>query len=669
MLKYFPPDVSLRVEGDLADARPLFGLARATLFKALEMRDKAGVSVGGLTARAGEAGYVQVYLAGPIKIVWVSTGKGPVDTTTVDEPVRNPTPGVEFEADMLHGWIDTGTLVAGAGGITRLRSYRPTGVCASVNNLPAAYHENEKLAVPNHHPELAAGLSQYGWLKPSMYSGTMKRVVQALFGVGKVKDTSKVYVTGLAPSSPERTIQVLYDYKWARTHGVYKAAEKNHWLVEISAVNGVIAMPLPLFSRTTTTTYRNKVAARGDTDTLKVLDEFGGIPSGEMFPSGAALSALITSGKALRLLTAAEIQAFYDKNPYSLTWGWAFSESGRQAHNTAYDAHHSVLRAWHYGIDISLTPHDVSPPAGSPVGAGTAKFQEINNAYILIFAKGYAHLGFRNVLRVPMPVSDEMADFPLEPSVWHTLTLSDVQTPEENPSLYRPTIMVFFVGEQLEAVRGSAWQTNGDFGPEFYSHYLRFYGSSLDVRNDVKLLRESVVGFRDFDISRNPQWMTVDASSYTYSYQLATTLIAPRSCREGYVFMVRDFRGATKLVYISNPGMIRVEAIADGSQTFRTWYVVGFFGEVGRRDPEKPTVPNVTGTPPTYLYAGENWFEDPEARLWYDININTLGKPSYVTAKTVGHTHGPARQYAFQGNQVALSGLKPSTVNWVGHVS
>ena len=37
-----------------------------------------------------------------------------------------------------------------------------------------------------------------------------------------------------------------YSYGFTRTHGIYKAGTKNHWLVEVSAANGVLAMPLGL---------------------------------------------------------------------------------------------------------------------------------------------------------------------------------------------------------------------------------------------------------------------------------------------------------------------------------------------------------------------------------------------------------------------------------------
>lgn len=282
---------------------------------------------------------------------------------------------LEFDADMLHGVIDVGTIEN-----SRLHQFQPTQVCARANGLPFAMQDSAKLAI-----------NQYRTVKPGNFSGAMKRVVQAIYGVGFVTDSSPDFITGLREPPPVRSTEhpLHYSYGFTRTHGIYKAGTKNHWLVEVSAANGVLAMPLPLFRNTMTVRYRRKMIARGDTDTIAVLDEYGGIPTGQTFPTGDALTAAIDAGRVLRLLEAADLSDFYDKQSFTEAWGWAFNSDGSACDNTCWEFLTSgdftgYQKTYHYSIEIELSQHNTK---ALPFGSGSASLSLVSSG--IVFAPWY----------------------------------------------------------------------------------------------------------------------------------------------------------------------------------------------------------------------------------------------------------------------------------------
>lgn len=143
---------------------------------------------------------------------------------------------------------------------------------------------------------IAEGWSQASMLKPGLYSGVMRNVVQVLLGSNE---------------------QVLYDFHFAKTHGIFVVGSgktRADWLIEISAQNGVLAMPLPI--------------CKGSVPKQSTL---GYVPLGGTFPSGAALDEAIKSGKVRRLMTPDDLRPAYSKSAFSPVFGWAFSYSGREA--------------------------------------------------------------------------------------------------------------------------------------------------------------------------------------------------------------------------------------------------------------------------------------------------------------------------------------------------
>lgn len=143
--------------------------------------------------------------------------------------------------------------------------------------------------------------SQAALLKPGLYSGTMRNVVQVLLG---------------------SEAQVPYDFHFGRTHGVYvqgAGASRVDWLIEISADNGVMAMPMPSCDLSVP-----------ETSTL------GYVPTGETFPTGDKLAKAIRSGAVRQLATPDVLAAVYAKSPFSTLFGWAFDYTGRRASVVVY---------------------------------------------------------------------------------------------------------------------------------------------------------------------------------------------------------------------------------------------------------------------------------------------------------------------------------------------
>lgn len=319
MTDFFPPDVRLKVEGTYSEE--VYGIARTQLFKTLQRADLEKVPNITTQVSLPDGTVVVASVAGTIKQI---------------EIYRNPPPEVEPEFPeaeftfgrlkprafpyMLSGWTKMADVTNGV-----LQTFRPTPNCALAYGLTQVFGGSRKLGTHSDDP--------LKWKFPSMFSGRMKRYVEAAQGLGEIQDQA----TGGVPF--RRTIPVPYEYGWAKTHGIVRFADKKFWLVEVSKDNGVLARPLPLIPSTTLGGFRSRLLVRGDYDTVRVIDEFGGLPNGEAFPTGTDLTAALVAGTVKRLMTADELKPFYLDGlafAYAYSSGWAFSENGVEAHNTCW---------------------------------------------------------------------------------------------------------------------------------------------------------------------------------------------------------------------------------------------------------------------------------------------------------------------------------------------
>ena len=245
---------------------------------------------------AGEHDYIHIE-GGGVKILSGAVKGG----TLVDLPIPPGSP--------------SGTVAAKA-----LRAYKPTA------NAWSRFIKDPLTPVTSFNDEefLGKAGTQYALITPSLYSGRMAKAVAIIMGMGQA---------------------VVYDYHWAKCHGITQASDGQQWLIEISLTEGILAMPLPK----TKGNSRSKV----DAERFSVT-EFGGIPANTSFPTGAELTQAITDSKVYRLKTVAEMALVFDKTPYCATMGWSFNDNGTEAHNTCYSQSGATYTGHHYKIALSI---------------------------------------------------------------------------------------------------------------------------------------------------------------------------------------------------------------------------------------------------------------------------------------------------------------------------
>lgn len=219
--------------------------------------------------------------------------------------------------------------------------------------------------------------TQYAKLRPTWFSGAMAAVVQVAGGYGRqdlgrlpdspveravmtlpekvrrevVLQQSNVRLPGYTGMPPE-TGQTQYDYKFHLTHGVSFDDKGAPWLIRVNSL-GVYAMPLPMVPATTTEAFREYMEEVGDDEILWLLDRFGGMPSGEGFPSGTeAFQAWLRAGVISKVCDTAD---FYQHIGYSTACGWSFNDLGTEGFNTCYDYDtDSVQLGYSYKMSLRL---------------------------------------------------------------------------------------------------------------------------------------------------------------------------------------------------------------------------------------------------------------------------------------------------------------------------
>jgi hypothetical protein len=195
--------------------------------------------------------------------------------------------------------------------------------------------------------------SQYRLIKPTMFSGRMRIVVQLLMGMGRqepptkeqqlifrgLDDTDRVAVEyynndprGSLSSDDAMLGSIDYWYHWNKTEGVYTTDGGRYYLISISAA-GVWAMRLSVLAMS------NWVLP----DSAKeYLDD---LPLGYSFPTTTPTEAgrpspwdqAVSEGWVKRIITADDMAQFYGELSSTYTeCGWAFSMSGKRANNVGW---------------------------------------------------------------------------------------------------------------------------------------------------------------------------------------------------------------------------------------------------------------------------------------------------------------------------------------------
>ena len=213
----------------------------------------------------------------------------------------------------------------------------PALFCPTQNAYQYALHGKGELTPDSFNPADVLRTPQVNLEKATSYTGLMAKLVQILLG----------YQT-LAPYPPQVTVS--YSSSWKKTHGISKDDEGKLWLVAIGDDVGVIAMPLPVIPGSGAALKGSPLDA-----VREAVNLFGGLPSGENFPSGAKLLTAIEAGTVKRLATVAQMQPYFSTYDPVEWLGWSFNKAGTEAHNTSCWMKAGTLYGGHFRVDIDIS--------------------------------------------------------------------------------------------------------------------------------------------------------------------------------------------------------------------------------------------------------------------------------------------------------------------------
>lgn len=219
--------------------------------------------------------------------------------------------------------------------------------------------------------------TQYHRLAPTWYSGAMASVVQVIAGYGrpltiddkptewdkklyimpdevtkKIESEIERYAIGAFKGVPYNEGKISYSYGNV-THAV-GFSDNQCFLIEVSP-SGVYVMPLPVIPATTSPTFYEWANKHDDDEIVAIIDKFGGLPTGELMPTGAERETWIRAGYIQRLCDTNE---FYKHNLFYDACGWSFNSQVSEGFNTCWSFDDSGMR-WAYGFKLSLKLVDI----------------------------------------------------------------------------------------------------------------------------------------------------------------------------------------------------------------------------------------------------------------------------------------------------------------------
>lgn len=366
-------------EGDEAAAHQLLPAAQNLLHKARTMAAASGAGVTGLSLAPTADSFVYALKVGDTEVLHIF--HAPSSEYTLPE--------FSFEGipDILSGVTRTPRLrtytTTDAQGNTVVKStlehFKPNVETAKATKRPMTFASWDRLAV-RPHSSVQFGqdfpwVSQYLLLHPSSYSGRMQKLVQMLLGYGRIQPQLAYGSREQQATVSSNGVQVQYDSRWHRCHILTTGADGTQWVVEISIGRGVLAMRLPKYP-----SKRVRIDENSPTWLSTVVEEFGGLPTGEPFPTGKVLNGAIETGEILRLATAEDLAEFYRMSPYSSALGWTTNSKGDEAHNTGwYWGEDNIRRSAHYRLVINIGPLKKKREENEPIADGSATLQLVSS--------------------------------------------------------------------------------------------------------------------------------------------------------------------------------------------------------------------------------------------------------------------------------------------------
>lgn len=402
----------ISIDGDVVAGQQYIPRAQSMLRRLAERVEIGGVTTASDFVRLADNAYCYAIVASGLQraVIVVDAAQAPAPSGPQRRfPVRVP--------DFYSGCVVDGTLhtppkdIHGNQAPDYLGAFWPTPACAALFKISPDEQQSTKLNVTPFgdidngldSPNEFERFSQYVVLKPTMYSGRMRQVVQFLMGYGRQEKRSLYDRTPPKLTSPKESrtpptayqsdiakngVQIRYDWRWYRTHGIGVGHDNTLWLVEIGNTRGAIAMQLPMNADTALPAFRTKLEKMGDSAGLAVLDEFGAFPTGEAIP-GEALESWIRAGKILRLSTVEDLQEFYDLNTFSSSMGWAFNRDGNEAHNVANGTADSGIKfSSHFGFSFTIGAlHNITPPASAAAAKAAISKKSKDERYAAVIFK------------------------------------------------------------------------------------------------------------------------------------------------------------------------------------------------------------------------------------------------------------------------------------------
>lgn len=503
------------------------------------------------------------------------------------------------ETKILSGVVKGGTVT---GDPAVLSAYKPTSN-AWVYSLKS--DSTKPVSSFNEEAFLAKAGAQYADICPTMFSGLMTKVVQVIMGLG---------------------LPVVYDYRWAKCHGVVIAADGKPWLVEISNANGILAMPLP----------KNRGIKSSKVDAVKQISLLlNGIPSSKTFPSGAELIAKIASGDVLRLLATTDLSPFFGKSAFSSAMGWSFNSTGSEAHNTCHYTPSGALRhSCHYKIDFVIGESVTPRVLGGAIATGSAVLTLVDEGRLVARSSTQFGLGAEN---------DPLA-------------------------FYEPLANSGVVPAPREIVAGGAL-TVSESAPVFVCHV----GGALEVARLVAPVYGDVVsGAACTTASANFPTYTKELFPAAHHRSYVTTTSFPAVDR-GTVFVERNYTYsvvASGTVYLQRSGQVhqvrRVYSVATGASEHVVSEPTALLWPKGTRDcyvfyDGERTVARTAGEMEQYNLSCIN------PSLWTFDTVDASGAPhvpsaGWVFAKNITDT-APSNTTSLGGQYGGLNGCAANAIS------
>lgn len=216
--------------------------------------------------------------------------------------------------------------------------------------------------------------TQYHKLRATWYSGAMSEVMQIIGGYGRqdtddlpdevlerkrfklpaqINKSARAYIanqrlpayTGL----PDFEGKHKYEYSHRLSHAVSFDDAGKPWLLQIDP-RGVYAMPLPMIPATTAPAFLSYLREVADDELIHIVERFGGLPSGELFPTGDDFQAWYRAGVIIKVCDTSE---FYKHNAFYLACGWSFNSKGTEGFNTCWSGGGESMRYAH-GFKLRL---------------------------------------------------------------------------------------------------------------------------------------------------------------------------------------------------------------------------------------------------------------------------------------------------------------------------